>query len=160
MKKRILVVDLEPRCYSQIRRKLLATGYDVFHASNLEDALEHFDLKMADLLLVDLDLPAHEVRANLFRVSQMNPSLRVIGVTERSEGSEAAVHARLNGVVERPIALGNLLAFIQELLRERSPRTEFRYLAPKMPGPRDGAHHRTQVFSGCPAAYSGWGINE
>jgi DNA-binding response OmpR family regulator len=156
MKKTILVVDIGPRCYLQLRRKLLANNYEVRHASNLDDAVRHFDMKMADLLVVDLDLPAQQVCADLIRVSRLNPGLRVIGVTERSEGSEIALRAGLNGVVEKPIALGNLLAFIEDLLREKSPWAEFRYLPPRTAGLRERVHQRTYALSGYPAAYSGW----
>jgi len=146
MKKRILVIDLEPRCYSQLRRKLLANNYDVLHASNITDAAEHFDIRQVDLLLLDLDVPAEDVCVNLSRISHLNPGLPVIGVTERSEGSEIALRTRLNGVAEKPIALGNLLVFIEELLKDHSPWAEFRYLPPRMPGLHHGHHRPTHDF--------------
>jgi hypothetical protein len=86
--------------------------------------------------------------------------VRIIGVTERSEGSEIAVREHLDGVAEKPFALGNLITFVHELLRNPSPWREFRYLAPKMPGLRVSAPHRPHRVLDHPAAYSGWGINE
>jgi len=160
MKKRILVVDRQPGNYSQLQKKLPANSYEMFYARDMEDVVKRFDVKLADLLLVDLDVPAQQVCSALVQVTQLNPSLRVIGVTERSEGSEIAVRERLNGVVEKPIAQGKLLAFIQELLTEQSPWTEFRYVAPVVPGPRERPSHRTHELCGYPAAYSRWGIND
>jgi DNA-binding response OmpR family regulator len=160
MKKRILIADSEPRCYSQLRRKLIANHYDVFHATNIEDAMEHFDIRTADLLLVDLDVPGDRISNELSRLAQFNPSVRIIGVTERSEGSEIAVRERLDGVAEKPFALGNLITFVHELLRDPSPSKEFRYLAPRMPGSHVSAPHRPYRVLEYPAAYCGWGINE
>jgi DNA-binding response OmpR family regulator len=160
MKKRILIADREPRSYSQFRKKLLANHYDVFHANSIEDAVGHLDVKTADLLLVDLDVPWDRICSDLSQITQLNPSLRIIGVTERSEGSEIAVRVHLDGVAEKPFAFGNLLTFVQDLLSHPSPWREFRYLAPRMPGLRVSSSHRTHHFSDYPAAYRGWGIND
>jgi DNA-binding response OmpR family regulator len=161
MKRTILVADAEPRSCSELKKKLAANSYDVFYATDLEEAVRRFDVKLADLLLVDLDVPTGEVWDALARVAQLNPSLPVIGLTERSEGSEIALRARLNGVAEKPIAPGNLVGFIQELLKEGSRWTEFRYVAPKTQGPRGRSSHRAHELSGYAAACSsGWGINE
>jgi DNA-binding NtrC family response regulator len=157
MKKRILVADSGARYYSQLLKKLLAKDCQVFHASNIEEAVEHLDVRTADLLLVDLDVPAQKLCTGLFRIGQVNPGLRVIGITERSQGSEVAIRAGLHGVAEKPIAFGNLLAFIHDLLRDSSPWTEFRYLAPSMPGLRQRLYHRRRDVSQHPAVYSGGG---
>ncbi|HEV2395191.1 MAG TPA: response regulator [Verrucomicrobiae bacterium] len=160
MKKHVLIVDSEPRCYSQLRNKLIANNYDVFHAASIEEAMEHFHIRTADLLLVDLDVPGDRISNGLSRVAQLNASVRIIGVTERTEGSEIAVRERLDGVAEKPFALGNLITFVRELLRNPSPWKEFRYLAPRRPGLHVSASHRPRRVLDYPAAYSGWGINE
>ena len=160
MKRIVLIADRESRCYSQLRRKLIANHYDVFHAASIEDAMDHFDIRTADLLLVDLDVPEDRVRNDLSKLAELNPNVRIIGVTERSEGSEIAVRERLNGVAEKPFALGNLISFVHELLRNASDWKEFRYLAPMMPSLYARASHRPQRVLTYPAAYSGWGINK
>jgi DNA-binding response OmpR family regulator len=160
MKQSVLIADPEPRCYSQLRNKLIANNYHVFHAASIEDAMEHLDIRAADLLLLDLDVPWDRIRNDLSRLAQLNPSLRIIGVTERSEGSEIAVRERLDGVAEKPFALGNLITFVHDLLRNPSPWKEFRYLAPKMPGLHVSKSHRPHPVLACPEAYCGWGINE
>ena len=157
MKKSVLIADSEPRCYSQLRRKLIANHYEVFHVTSIEDALEHFDLRTAELLLLDLDVPGDRIRNDLSRLAELNPNVRIIGVTERSEGSEIAVRERLDGVAEKPFALGNLISFVHELLRNQSTWKEFRYLAPMTPGLHVRASHRPQRVLDYQAAYSGWG---
>jgi len=122
--------------------------------------MEHFDIRTADLLLLDLDVPGDRIRSGLSRLAHLNPSVRIIGVTERSEGSEIAVRERLDGVAEKPFALRNLITFVHELLRNPSPWKEFRYLAPSMPGLHVRASHRPHRELDYQAAYSGWGINE
>ena len=160
MNKVVLIADIEPRCYSQVRRKLLADHYDVLQAASIEEAMEHLDLKTADLLLLDLDVPGDRIRRDLSRLAQLNPNLRIIGVTERSEGAEIAVHERLDGVAEKPFAAGNLISFVHELLTNPSDWKEFRYLAPMIPGLYERASHRPHHVFNYPAAYSRWGINE
>jgi DNA-binding response OmpR family regulator len=160
MKKSVLIADSEPRCYLQVRRKLIANDYDVFHTASIEDAMEHFDIRTADLLLVDLDVPGDRIRKDLSRLAKLNPNVQIIGVTERSEGSEIAVRERLDGVAEKPFALGNLISFVHELVRNPSTWKEFRYLAPMTPGLHVRASHRPHRVLDYPAACSGWGINE
>ncbi|HEV2211170.1 MAG TPA: hypothetical protein VG167_20595 [Verrucomicrobiae bacterium] len=160
MKKSIFIADAEPRCYWQLRKRLVANNCDVFHATSIGDAVEHFDIRTANLLLVDLDVPGERLRQDISRLTQLNPSVRIIGVTERSEGSEIAVREHLDGVAEKPFALGNLITFIHEVLRNPSAWREFRYLAPTMPGLRMIAPNRPHRVLDYPAAYSGWGINE
>ena len=160
MKKSVLIVDSEPRSYVQLRNKLIANNYHVFYAAKIEDAMAYFDIRVADLLLLDLDVPGERIRNDLSKLAQMNPSVRIIGVTERSQGSEIAVRERLDGVAEKPFAVGNLIAFVHELLKDPSPCSEFRYLAPRMPALHVSESHRPHRVLDCPPAYSGWGINE
>ena len=157
MKTIVLIGENEPRCYSRLRNKLIADSCEVFQAASLPDAFEHFDLKTADLLLVDLDVPSDRLRKGLAEAIQSNPRIRIIGVTERSDGSEIALRERLDGVAEKPLALGNLLTFVQELLRDPSPWRQFRYLPPRMPGLHAGACHRPHHSSHSAPACNGWG---
>lgn len=160
MKKSVLIADSEPRCYSQMRRKLIANHCDVFHAASINDAREHFDIRGADLLLVDLDVPSDRIASDLSEVTRLNPRIRIIGVTERSGGSEIALRESLDGLAEKPFALANLITFVLELLKDPSPWREFRYLPPRMPGLHRRASHRPNRVLDYQAAYSGWGINE
>ena len=160
MKKSVLIADGEPRCYSQLRHKLIADNWEVFQAASIEDAVKHFDIRAADLLLVDLDVPSDRIARDLSEVTQLNPRIRIIGVTERSGGSEIALRERLDGVAEKPFALGSLIAFVHELLRNPPPRKQFRYLSRTMPGLHAGAAHRPHRVLDHPPSYSGWGINE
>lgn len=160
MKKRILIADSEPRCYSQLRHRLMANNCEVFQAASIEDAMEDLDMRTVDLLLLDLDVPGEKIRNELSRLTQLNTCLRIIGVTERSEGSEIAVRESLSGVAEKPFALGNLITFVNELLKDPSPWKEFRYLAPITPGLHMRVSYRPHRVLDYPAAYSGWGINE
>ena len=61
MKRRIVVADPDPRSYSQLRKRLLATPSEFFLASKLEDAIAHFDVRTADLLPIDLDVPGDRI---------------------------------------------------------------------------------------------------
>lgn len=160
MKKSVFIVDREPRCYSQLHKKLIAKHYDVFHAATLQDAREHLEVRSADLLLIDLDGPGEKIPEELAKLAKINSTARIIGVTERREGRELPVREELDGVAEKPFAVGNLIAFVDELLTNASARNGFRYVAQRMPDLHLSAPNRPYRALDYPAAYSGWGINE
>jgi DNA-binding response OmpR family regulator len=160
MKKVVLIADSEPRCYSQLRHKLIADNCGVFHAASIEDAVKHFDIRTADLLIVDLDVPGDSIGSALSQVAQFNPGVRIIGVTERSEGSEIAVRECLDGIAEKPFAIGSLITFVHELFKNPAPSKEFRYLNRAISGLHAGASHRSPRVWHHPPLYRGWGINE
>ncbi len=160
MKKVVLIIDNEPRCYSQVRHTLALDNCDVFNTTSVEGAVKHFEVRTADLLLLNLDVPAQRIRSDLSQAAQLNPGVRIIGVTEGSQASKIQFHEHLDGVAEKPFALRSLIAFVRELLRNPPPAKAFRYVSRTMPGFRAGTwEHRPRVMD-CPPVYSGWGINE
>lgn len=160
MKKTILVADAEPGIYGKLRMKLLAQRYEVLCAGNAQEALDRFDLRLIDLMLMDLDLPMPDGWSALPGLTWVNPGLLVIGLTERSDMSKIAIGARLSAVAEKPIDFRNLLRTIEEMLSRPPGVAGFRYVPPRT------VSFRAKVFSGgadpglSPAAYRGWGINE
>lgn len=54
---RILIVDDEPKLVRLVREILLATGFDVFAASNGDQGIEMVALEQPDLVIMDVMLP-------------------------------------------------------------------------------------------------------
>ena len=78
---RILVVDDELEIMRALQRSLTAHGFEVFTASNGEDALEAVSHHRPDLMLLDLGLPGMsglEVCKRIRECSFRPPSIRLL----------------------------------------------------------------------------------
>src|SRR6266478_5933279 len=128
MNKAVLIAHDEPRIARELRTKLLAQNYEVLCATNLEEALARFDLRLIDLLLLDLDVPTQDSWSALARISELTPAPRLIGLTERSDMAEMAIRARLGAVAEKPLHVRSLLRAIDEMLTQMPSRTGFHYI--------------------------------
>jgi DNA-binding NtrC family response regulator len=161
MKKRILLIDRETAVHEKLRKKLELQDYDLRCAVDGHDALRTVDFRQTDLLLLDLDVPPAERQAILTRTAEINPNLRVVGLTERTELPAAALGAGLHAVVEKPIDMGGLFRLMEQLLtRAPDARGAFRLVPRKNTNLEDSLRRRPVEPNLCPAAYSGWGINE
>lgn len=157
MKKTVLLADAESQIDRELRAKLLAQGYQVLCTGSLKQALAGFDMRLIDVVLLDLDAPAQDGWSALARLT---PAPRLIALTERSEIAEMAARARLSAVAEKPIQVTNLLGIIEEMLTQTPDTTRFHYVRRATATFRQEVHHRAAARALRPAANSGWGINE
>ena len=161
MSTRVLLVDSEPLVCERLRRKLERQDYDVRWARDSQDAVHNADFRQIDLLLINIDAPPGESLEILSRVAEANPSLRVVGLTERTDLGAAAFGAGLSAVAEKPIDEDGLFLVMEELfMRVPRERGAFRLVARKTVSPQDVPRRRPAEPNICPAAYSGWGIDE
>jgi two-component system cell cycle response regulator CpdR len=160
MKKTILIADAEPRLTRGLKRKLLDQNYEVLGARNLQDALERFDPRAIDLLLLDLDVPTRDGWSLLARIAELKPAPRVIALTERSDLAEVAARSCFSAVAEKPLHFKSLLRAIDEMVSQATSGRGFQYIPPAP------AIFRQKVFAKAadptcrPAVSSRWGINE
>jgi DNA-binding response OmpR family regulator len=161
MQKRVLLIDGEPLIRKKLCKKLERQDYDVRWASDVQDALQNADIQHTDMLLIDLDVPTMESLEILTRIAEINPSLQVLGLTERTELQAAALGTELSAVVEKPIDEGALLRVMEELLTQ-SPRDHggSRLVPRRTVNLQERLPRQPARLNICPAAYSGWGINE
>ena len=161
MRTKVLLIEGEAQIGEQLCKRLERQDHDVRWSRDGQNAIRNADLRQADLLLIDLDVPPAEILEILSRIAALNPLLPVVGLTERTDLPAAASGTGLSAVVEKPIDPSGLLRLIEELLTQ----------VPKEGGglrvvPRKGSDlqndplGRTSERNLCPAAYSGWGINE
>ncbi|HSU55203.1 MAG TPA: response regulator [Candidatus Dormibacteraeota bacterium] len=113
MKKRILLVEDDSAVRRMLSRILADEDYTVIPASDQREALKTAAAKGADLVVLDLSLPAHESQEALNRFAQEHPDLPVI-VTTGSHHPPAVPGAR--SLMEKPLDFAKLLRTIQSLL--------------------------------------------
>ena len=162
MKTRVLLVDIEPRDGEKLRRQLERQDYEVRWAADGLDMLQNLDFQQTDVLLIDLYVPPAESLDILSRIAEVNPLLKVVGLTERTDLRAAVFGSGLSAVAEKPIDEVGLLLVMDELLK-RVPREcgVFRLVPRKTISPQGVPRRQPAEPNISPAVYSGgWGINE
>jgi two-component system, OmpR family, KDP operon response regulator KdpE len=117
---RILVVDDEPQIHRFLAPALAASGYETLRAERGDEALRLAAGRAPDAILLDLGLPdmdGHEVLAK-FREFTDVPII-ILSARDRESEKIAALDAGADDYVEKPFALGELLARIRTALRHR-----------------------------------------
>ena len=115
---RILVVDDEPQLHRFLKPALEAAGYQVERADTAAEGLRLAAVRRPDAVLLDLGLPdldGHEALLRLRAFSQV-PVL-VISARDREAEKIRALDAGADDYVEKPFALGELLARLRASVR-------------------------------------------
>jgi len=117
---RILVVDDEPQIHRFLHPALAAAGYAVERADTAADGLRLAASRAPDAVLLDLGLPdldGQEMLARLRGFSQV--PVIVLSARDREAEKIAALDGGADDYVEKPFAVGELLARIRTALRHR-----------------------------------------
>ncbi|HYW70836.1 MAG TPA: response regulator transcription factor [Pyrinomonadaceae bacterium] len=120
-RKRILVVDDEPRITLVLRSGLSKHGYDIRVAAEGESALELFNAWSPDVVITDLSMPnmsGLELCRRLRETSKV--PIIVLSVKEDENVKIEALDAGADDYVTKPFGIGELLARVRAVLR-RSP---------------------------------------
>jgi len=115
----ILLVDDDDAVRRLVRRVLLGEGYDVLDAATPRQALRLLGSfpGAVDLLLTDVTMPELDGFELAARVLRRRPGLPVVFM---SGGSVPASARSIPGpLLEKPFALGELLALVRDALAER-----------------------------------------
>ncbi|BDV35529.1 response regulator [Methylocystis iwaonis] len=118
-KLRVLIVDDEPQIRRVLRPSLTASGYEVQEAASGHDALMRISERPPDLVILDLGLPDIDGKEVLRKLRLMTMKTPVIILSARERESEkiAALDLGANDYVEKPFAMGELLARMRAALR-------------------------------------------
>ena len=118
MSVRILVVDDEPRYLRLLEANLLTEGYQVFTATDGEEAVEYFSSNPVDLILLDVMLPRMDGFTACQRIRQYS-TVPIIMLTAKGEE-----HDRVRGLdvgaddyLVKPFSVMELLARVRAVLR-------------------------------------------
>lgn len=117
---RILVIDDEPQIHRFLAPALTAAGHAPLRAESGEDALRQIAVATPDLVLLDLGLPDLDGQNVLEKLREFS-DVPVIILSARAHEAEKvkALDSGADDYVEKPFALGELLARIRTALRRR-----------------------------------------
>ena len=111
MQTRILVVDDEPQIQRFLKPALLAAGFEVETASTAAEARRLAATRAPALVILDLGLPDDDGKAVIATIRAFS-SMPIIVLSARDQETEkiAALDLGANDYVEKPFAIGELLA--------------------------------------------------
>jgi CheY-like chemotaxis protein len=125
--KSILIVDDNTQNLKLARVVLANEGFDVYTASNAEDALQLLRTVTPRLILMDIQLPGMD-GLELTRRLKADPAtraVRVIALTAYAMkgDDEKAFAAGCDGYITKPIDVEGLPVVVSSYLAERSPES-------------------------------------
>ncbi|GAB4520503.1 MAG: hypothetical protein OHK0046_30880 [Anaerolineae bacterium] len=115
---RLLIVNKNIRFAISLKQALEQYGgFEVAPFTTADSALEFLRLNPQDIALVDFTLKEMQGAEVVFRMRALQPSLPVIATPDVPEVVAQVQDLRLNGVVDAPISLRDLLPVLQKALR-------------------------------------------
>jgi two-component system KDP operon response regulator KdpE len=122
---RVLIVDVEPQIQRFLAPALSAAGYDVVQAATGREALRLIATHAPDVVVLDLGLPDMDGKDVLrdARAFYASPIL-VLSARDREAEKIAALDLGADDYVEKPFAIGELLARLRAALRRRAGSAE------------------------------------
>ena len=120
---RVLVVDDEAQIHRFLGPALTASGYEPLRAENAAEGLRLAASYAPAAILLDLGLPDMDGQAVIPRLRGFTEApIIILSARDREEGKVAALDAGADDYVEKPFALGELLARLRAALRRAAAR--------------------------------------
>jgi two-component system KDP operon response regulator KdpE len=114
----VLVVDDEPQIQRVLRPSLTASGYEVREAATGREALSAVSDHSPDLIILDLGLPDMDGKEVLRRLRILTRApVIILSARDRESEKIAALDLGADDYVEKPFAMGELLARMRTALR-------------------------------------------
>ncbi len=125
MSAKVLVVDDEPQILRVLRPALTASGYQVTGAGSGAEALAVLASFAPDLIVLDLGLPDMDGKETLRRIRILTSTpVVVLSARDREAEKIMALDMGADDYVEKPFAMGELLARMRTALRHASDASE------------------------------------
>lgn len=112
-RRRILVVDDDPRCRQAVARLLAEEGYDATAAADGEEASGLLSSWGPDLVLTDLEMPRLDGRRLVDTVRRIRPGTPVLVLSARRDPDAESM---AEGFFPKPVRVDRLLARIRDLV--------------------------------------------
>lgn len=120
---RVLVVDDEPQIQRVLRPALTACGYEVLEAATGREALKAIAASAPDVVVLDLGLPDMDGKEALREArSFSNVPIVILSARDREAEKIMALDAGADDYVEKPFAIGELMARLRAALRHAAQR--------------------------------------
>jgi len=117
----ILVIDDEAAIRRFLRISLIAEGHQVSEAVSVTEGLEQYRHLNPDLVILDLGLPKVDGVSVLERWRRGNVTTPVLILTARGEQEKVRLlDAGANDYMSKPFGIGEMMARIRVLLRQRA----------------------------------------
>ena len=122
-KKRILLVDDEPKMLNMVKRRLEANGYEVVTASDGQEGFDKAKAETPDLMILDLMLPkidGYKI-CGLLKNDARYSKIPVIMFTARAQEADKKLGEEMgaNAYITKPFEPDALLSKIVELLGDK-----------------------------------------
>ncbi len=118
---KILVVDDEPQIQRFLKPSLIASGYAPLSAMTGAEALRAFAVSEPDAIILDLGLPDVDGKAVIEAIRQSSQvPIIVLSARDREGEKIEALDLGADDFVNKPFAIGELLARIRSALRRRA----------------------------------------
>lgn len=119
----LLLVDDEPQLIRALKPALGAAGYEVATAETGEQALAHLASEACDVVVLDLGLPDMDGKVVIQRIREWSEApILVLSARDLEAEKIAALDLGADDFVNKPFAVGELLARIRAALRGRERR--------------------------------------
>ena len=115
---KIMVIDDDSAVRDSLSRVLKDTGYEVVLAKDGQEALERFNPRQIDLLLLDFGLPFTDGWDAFEQITDQAPTLPIVIITGQAHLYDAAAAASVGALMEKPLDVALLLQTIHDLLAE------------------------------------------
>ncbi|WP_343699519.1 response regulator transcription factor [Caulobacter sp.] len=119
----ILLVDDEPQLVRALTPALGAAGYEVSVAASGQAALEHLAGEGCDAVILDLGLPDMDGKTVIARIREWSEApIVVLSARDIEQEKIAALDLGADDFVNKPFAVGELLARLRAAMRGRERR--------------------------------------
>ncbi len=123
--KRILIADDEPQIHRFLKPSLTVSGFEVVTALNGQQALKSFASDRIDIVLLDLGLPDMDGKDVIAQLRQHSDvPIVILSARDRETEKIAALDLGADDYVNKPFAIGELLARLRSVLRRRPLQVE------------------------------------
>lgn len=118
---KVLVVDDEPQIQRFLKPSLIASGYAALSAATGAEAMRAFAVSQPDVIILDLGLPDVDGKTIIeaIRRTSLVPII-VLSARDREGEKIEALDLGADDFVNKPFAIGELLARIRSALRRRA----------------------------------------
>lgn len=143
----ILLVEDDEAARTAIAANLRARGHEVAEAGNVREALDAWDTRRPDLILLDLGLPDFDGQAVILRVrKEATTPIIILSARGREEDRVAALDAGADDFLTKPFGLPELHARMRAVLRRAAgPGADTEGRLTLGPVVLDVAHHQAGV---------------